>query len=244
MKKHLTLFLSVCLLLGAGLRAAASHIVGGNFELLATRGTPGWYALSLHMFFDEVNGQQGAVTNALTATIFRKSDNRQMQTIELRLQRRTAVVYANEACANASSLRTTDIIYTADLYLNPATYTDPEGYYIVWERCCRNNIITNILTPGNVGNVFYMEFPALTSQGRAMVNSSPELGRPNGEYICVNKPFQLSFAATDADGDRLVYSLVTPYAGNTSPRQPELVQAVGSSSYPLCLLYTSPSPRD
>lgn len=233
MKKLLTfLLLSGLVWLSVG-QVRASHIVGGNFEMRATSGTPGQYMLYLHMFYDEVNGQPGAVTQTITATIFRKSDNRYMQQVVLNQQTRTAVVYANEACASASSLRTTDILYASSLYLNPATYTDEGGYYIVWERCCRNTIITNILRPGNIGMVFYLEFPALGYQGRAFLNSSPTLSRPNGEYICVNKPFQLSFAATDPDGDQLVYSLVTPYAGNTTPQQPELQQAIGTSSYPL-----------
>jgi len=78
---------------------------------------------------------------------------------------------------------------------------------------------------------FYLEFPALRQNGQDFVNSSPDYGIPNGEYICRDDPFKLSFAATDADGDRLVYSMVTPFAGYSNNRTAEPVPR-GASTYP------------
>ncbi len=208
----------------------ASHIVGGNFEM-AYQGTPGNFLLSMRLFFDEANGSRTSLTNQVTAVIFRKSDNEKMQDIVLVQNGRTPVQYTNEACAKARSLKTTDVGYSANLRLNPLLYNDPAGYYIVWERCCRNAAADNILSPGQTGMTFYLEFPALLQNGVDFINSSPDYGIPNGEYICKDDPFKLSFAATDADGDRLVYSMVTPFAGYSSSRTAEPIPR-GASTYP------------
>lgn len=221
--------LLIFLLLAAG-AAQASHIVGGNFEMRANGNTPGSYTLNLSMFFDENNGSQNAVTNSITVSIFRKRDNQRMEDVTMFLQSRTAVNYANQACASARSLRTTDIRYSTGLTLS-AAYDDEQGYYVVWERCCRNNSVDNILQPGRVGMTFYLEFPPVRYLSQPFLNSSPAFAFPNGEYICRGQPFQLNFSATDADGDLLRYSLVTPYIGFASANNPN-APAQGSSSYP------------
>ncbi|MCY7351204.1 MAG: gliding motility-associated C-terminal domain-containing protein [Cytophagaceae bacterium] len=211
--------------------ALASHIVGGNLEMKAQGTQAGRFTLILSLFFDEINGSPNAETATITATVFRKSDNRLMTTVTLTRQERISVKYTNEACATARSLRTTDIRYVSDLILNPAMYDDPAGYYIVWERCCRNSSADNITRPGQAGMAFYLEFPALRANGQDVLNSSPTFGTPNGEYICKGEPFKLNFDATDADGDQLKYNLVTPYSGYATSGQPQPTPR-GSSSYP------------
>ncbi len=222
----------LCLLLGLPGWVRASHIVGGNFEMIANGGRPGSFSLALSLFFDEANGRQGAVTQTITASIFRKSDNIRMTDVTMYLQNRTAVVYANEACAQARSLKTSDIRYLAQLNVNPALFADPAGYYLVWDNCCRNAAITNIRNPSRVGMTFYLEFPAMQSGGQDFLNSSPRFSTPNGDYICLGDPFKLGFGATDADGDELRYALVTPYAGFNVGNNNDNPIPRGSSSYP------------
>jgi gliding motility-associated-like protein len=211
--------------------AWASHIVGGNFEM-TYNGRPGSYSLALSLFFDEINGRQNAVQQNITVSIFRKSDNWRMLDVPMSLQTRTAVVYANEACAAARSLRTSDIRYLGQMNVNPALFDDPGGYYLVWDNCCRNAVITNIRNPSRVGMTFYLEFPAMRSGGQDFLNSSPKFSTPNGDYICLGEPFKLGFGATDADGDELRYSLVTPYVGFNTGSNNDSPIPRGSSSYP------------
>ena len=61
-----------------------------------------------------------------------------------------------------------------------------------------------------------MEFPPLSIR-----NSSPIYAGPNGDYICKDVPYTMNTAATDADGDELRYSLVTPLRGNTTEQFPD-----------------------
>ncbi|GGB80348.1 hypothetical protein GCM10011325_04860 [Dyadobacter sediminis] len=162
-----------------------------------------------------------------TLYIYRKKDDRMMGEILATYVSVKSIQYQNKACAIIRSLNTSIGTYKGNIFLDPQKYNDPEGYYMVWERCCRNDDINNIVRPGDNGMVFYLEFPPVT-----VSNSSPEFLPPNGQYICSNRPFSMNMSATDEDGDELRYSLVTPYRGNTSPDDPYGTANV-SNGYPL-----------
>jgi hypothetical protein len=118
------------------------------------------------------------------------------------------------------------------LILSASNYNDPGGYYVIWDRCCRTDGVDNLLNRGqNVGMVFTFEFPPISINGQPIRNSSPNFGIPNGDYICINKPFKMSMKATDTDGDELVYSLVTPIQGYTNNTQ-TFGTGQSRSSYP------------
>ncbi|MEM7162794.1 MAG: gliding motility-associated C-terminal domain-containing protein, partial [Bacteroidota bacterium] len=89
---------------------------------------------------------------------------------------------------------------------------NPNGYYFAWERCCRNEIITNVQDPGDWGMVFTFSMPDPLLQ-----NSSPVFDEyPARAYFCSDATNNLSFTAFDADGDSLVYSLDDPRTGAAS----------------------------
>ncbi len=85
-----------------------------------------------------------------------------------------------------------------------------ESYYVVYQRCCRNNTITNIINPGATGATYYVE---LTAKSQQVCNSSPVFDDFPPIVICANEPIDFSHSATDADGDQLVYQLCTPFDG-------------------------------
>ena len=86
----------------------------------------------------------------------------------------------------------------------------PTGYYITYQRCCRNMTVNNIVDPLNTGGTYSIRItgPALLAK-----NSSPEFKQWNDIYICVNEALTFDHSATDVDGDQLVYRLITPYSG-------------------------------
>ena len=192
-----------------------SHIVGGNFQLIQLSKGSAQFRLSLIMFFDEKNGNQQSKDLNITVGIFRKRDNVKMDEITLPLNIESSVVYANQACADQQSLKTLQFEYSKDIFLPPATYNDPSGYFVVWERCCRNSVITNINSPGATGQTFYLSFPPTT-----MNNSTPQFKSIDGEYICIGSNYKLLFDATDPDGDQLSYRLVAPYKGTSNLNSP------------------------
>lgn len=91
------------------------------------------------------------------------------------------------------------------------------GYYIVYQRCCRNAAITNIVNPGNIGVSYLAEIPPFQSgecpNNSAVFNSLPP------QIICANNPFLYDFSATDPDGDSLSYELCEAHPGGT-PNNP------------------------
>ncbi|MEY4538769.1 MAG: hypothetical protein RLZZ306_526 [Bacteroidota bacterium] len=210
----------------------ANHILGGNFELNNT-GTNGYYELKLNLFFDKARRAITQADNNLKVAIYRKSDNRLMKSMTLvssQLQG-TPLVYTNEKCAATQGLNISIISFTENIYLDPSTYDDPQGYYVVWDRCCRNSA-DNISNSLNAGMLFYLEFPPLLKSGTELKNSSPRFVAPNGEYICKGQDFKFDNGAVDADGDQLRYSFVTPYNGFSGPNAPT-PDPRGSSNYPL-----------
>ena len=192
----------------------ASHIAGGNIEFVATD-KPGQFQLSLNLYIDDASKSPDAIIEpSIVLSVFRTGDNQLMGDYTLKLVRKLVLVYANPACARTRGLQTSEVRYTTLVQLDPNRFNDPAGYYVVWEKCCRNSNVVNIRNPESSGMIYYLSFPPLIRNGVSFRNSSPVFLTPNAEYICVNKPFSLAFRATDADGDELRYSLTTPYNDN------------------------------
>jgi gliding motility-associated-like protein len=212
----------------------ADHIVGGELRIRPS-GTVNGFEITLLQFWDEnkliiptktIPGNRDATA---TLYIYQKGTNQFMDSLMVTYQSSQSVTYQNKSCAVARSMKTLQGVYMGSITLSPQKYSDDAGYYVVWERCCRNGDINNIKQPGTTGMVFYLEFPPLR-----VVDSSPEFQFPNGQYICVNRPFSMNMSATDADGDELRYSLVTPMGGNTGVTPGMSVgNAKPKSSYPL-----------
>jgi hypothetical protein len=57
------------------------------------------------------------------------------------------IPYTNPDCSEYGNVRTRLIKYSSLVTLASANFNDPEGYYIAWDRCCRNDVISNIQNP-------------------------------------------------------------------------------------------------
>lgn len=97
-------------------------------------------------------------------------------------------------------------IYNFNLTL-PAS---DETYHIVYQRCCRNNTISNIIEPGGSGATYVMELSPLA---QSLCNDSPVFNDFPPIVICAGEPLVFDHSATDADGDQLVYELCSPLLG-------------------------------
>jgi gliding motility-associated-like protein len=90
--------------------------------------------------------------------------------------------------------------------------TIDSSYHVVYQRCCRNNTITNIIDPGAAGSTYYVEVTPLAQQ---TCNSSPVFTNLPETVICVNEPLNIDASAFDVEGDQLVYSFCSPLSGGT-----------------------------
>jgi len=97
----------------------------------------------------------------------------------------------------------------------------PGGYQIAYQRCCRNNTISNIIAPEDTGATYSIE---IGPQALQECNSSPVFNNWPPLYICVNVPMEIDQSAVDPDGDSLVYRLCDPLRGavpnNPMPQPP------------------------
>ncbi len=213
----------------------ATHIVGGEIELSVVKGQTGaTHRVNLNLYFDDINGDKGAITQNITLAFYRKRDNQYMGFSTIPIVNNFLIQYSNPVCAQNNSIRTRLIQYSDLIYLDSNLFNDPQGYYIVWERCCRNGTITNIQNPGDAGSTFYLSFPPLSINGSFFYNSSPSFKVVSGDYICLNRPFTFEFGANDSDGDSLIYTLQTPLNGFSTKDIGNIEPfPKGSSNYPV-----------
>lgn len=234
MRKHIQgiiLFVSVLCMIAYAARG--SHIYGGNMSLQATS-TPGFYKLSLTLFFDKRNADPSNGYDSPTVYIFRKKDNIRVRSVFLPQEEQRDLFKNTPACTNLLPLDLLRIRYSATINLSPSEYNEAQGYYVIWERCCRNGDIVNIQNARSTGMAFRMDFPAVVQKGIGFQDSSPDFSIPPADYVCINRPFKASFKATDTDGDQLQYELVDPLAGYTSeyPETNRIGSGLSRASYP------------
>ena len=81
------------------------------------------------------------------------------------------------------------------------------SYMIAYQRCCRNNTISNIWDPGDQGAAYTIE---ITSAAQQSCNNSPKFRQFPPIVICVDQPLEFDHGAVDTENDNLVYEFCTP----------------------------------
>ncbi len=209
----------------------ATHIVGGGFNMVY-KGNYN-YTIRLTLYFDSINGSQGAIDQDATFTIFRQSDNLRLNQVDVPLKSRNeTIAYDANDCGSAANIKTALLIYETEIFLSPSEFNHPQGYYVMWERCCRNGTITNIVSPGGTGQTFVMTFPPVVKNNIPFENSSPVFKPAPNNLFCINLLNKVNFSATDADGDSLVYDLVNPLNSITADSIVPRIQVGTPGPYP------------
>ena len=181
----------------------ASHIVGGDISVRYVSGND--FEVTLIFYRDCLNGQVGFDSQVTLGVFDKVTDAFEFQfTMSMISQDSLAL---GDSCFTPSNLCVEQGVYR-DIITFP---NNPNGYYLSWQRCCRNNIIQNITGPGSAGMVFYAEIP-----DPILGNSTPVFGSYPNAYLCQNQLNTQNFSAVDIDGDSLVYSLITPLNGNAN----------------------------
>ncbi len=119
--------------------------------------------------------------------------------------------------------------FTQDL---PKLTSPDQSYFVVYQRCCRNESITNIIDPGSIGATYMVE---VSYDAQEALNNSPVFRNFPPIIICNEFPIDFDHSATDADGDLLVYSFCSPFAGGGNILQsPGLFSCDGAVPTPPC----------
>jgi gliding motility-associated-like protein len=185
--------------------ADATHVVGGEiyYDNLGANN----YRINMKVYRDCLNGVP-PFDNPAFFTIFDASGN-VYTTLQVAYTNSISVPPSiNSPCAptTVGNACVEEAIYTATVTLPPLI----GGYYIAYQRCCRNMTILNLVNPNSVGATYWEHIPGPEV---VAVNSSPRFTNRPPIYICNGLPIKFDHVATDPDGDSLVYTLCTPFNG-------------------------------
>ncbi len=203
--KTYVLFLCYFFSYGWALQSKATHIVGGDLHLKYLQGST--YEIQFNLYFDLINGIPSLKDDIIRIAIFDKVTNERVDTLTLIKDFEQELDYKQPLCRDIYKIRVLHIYFKRQITFDMSRYTSPDGYYLVWQKCCRNASVNNIVSPINAGNTFYLEMPKFAT---ILGNSTPKFSVPKAEYLCYQKPTEIDFSATDADGDELRYYLDHP----------------------------------
>lgn len=213
---------SFCLLLLPLLwsnQSLATHLVGGCIELKWNGGDS--YTITVRILRDCENGNPNAYFDQTIAVgIFEKNTNIKKTQFTLSFSQFNpdddTLKFTGANCANIVTGCTHIGTYRTIVTLNSNTYNSNNGYYLSWQRCCRNGIINNIINPGDAAMTLYTEVPNL----RLVKNSSPHYTNNPNTLLCANNLFEYNMDFVDDDGDELKYSFIDPINGHLDRNQP------------------------
>lgn len=197
----------------------ATHIVGGEmtYQYLGNNR----YQINLSVFIDCINGQPGAIADDAQAYIgvFDGSSGNILNGYPVLINRQgpTRITKVNYNCISTTPNACVDHYwYQTTLTLPPRT----GGYVVSFQRCCRNNTITNLVAPNSTGANYWTHIPDPRTLSDGKPNSSGVFKNLPPNFLCTNTLLKFDHSATDADGDSLAYDLFWPYLGasNTQPR--------------------------
>jgi gliding motility-associated-like protein len=203
-------FVLVLIGLHAGATAHATHMVGGEivYQCLGNDS----FLITLNVFRDCYNGVP-PFDNPASIGVFDENWNYITQYLLPYTKDDTLGVTLNDPCLQ----------FPPDVCVHRTSYTKraklpfrPGGYNLVYQRCCRNVLIRNIIDPEATGASFVAH---ITEASLQLCNSSPVFRQWPPVAICVDQPILFDHGANDPDGDSLVYKLCAPNSG-ANPDQP------------------------
>ena len=187
--------------------ANASHIVGGEiyYDYLGSNN----YKFYISVYRD-CNSDGASFDSPLSLGVF--SGGALIQSVDVGFNGSliVPVVFNNPCVIPPNNICTENSVYTVILNLPPSV----NGYTITYQRCCRGPNINNLINPDDTGFTLTCDIPPLANND--FINSSPRFIDYPPLLLCNNEDLIFDHSATDPDGDQLIYSLVTPFAGASS----------------------------
>jgi hypothetical protein len=200
-KKTLILFLTLC----AGVPLYATHLLGGimYYKFIGFTNslrTEAKYEITLKIYRDCYNGQAD-YDQPLELGIY--DNNRDLERIEevyyIQKVNVTPVQVAN--CTTKPNVCIEEAFYKVTVVLHAG-----HEHHLLYQRCCRN--AQNNLQD-DMGQSYYCMIPPASTYP----DYSPVIIGVPAPYVCAGDTVTYSNAATDDDGDSLVYSIEQPWSG-------------------------------
>lgn len=209
MKFFLKIFLFSLLLWSNLGNSFASHVIGGDISYRCLGNNQ--FEITFILYHDCLDGDREAIEADYTSywAIFTANTNGYVTGGGTNYISKEIIPtgFSNECIKNIPNTCMQKMVFKIPVTLPPSA----QGYRFVYQRCCRNQSINNILDPGNTGASFTSLIPPFTanqcSNNSAVFNQAPP------QIICANNPFTFDFSASDMDGDSLSYELCQAVIG-------------------------------
>lgn len=205
----LVVFYTLASLVSFPERAGASHIVGGEITYVCL-GT-NRYQITVSIFRDCLGGIAGAIgeDDPAKLSIFTTNGTKVIEdSIYASVTGGTVIPpnFKNDCVNNPPNTCLNRIVFQRTYTLNNST----TGYKVVYQRCCRNASILNIINPSNTGATYSCIIPPASA---APCNNSAVFRNFPPQIICINNPLVYDHSAIDPDGDSLSYEFCQGYDG-------------------------------
>ena len=235
MKKiHISLWLIAFALFWDPSVLTAKHIVGGEitYKFLSGDGlTSNRYQFTIRIYRD---GNSTGAPFDPSAAIGIFADGRLIESFTQPISTITDVPLPVYPCLVPPDVKVQEGLYVFEKDLPVITGT----YVIMYQRCCRNESITNVFKPGDVGASYTID---ITGTAQRLKNNSPVFKQFPPTVICAGEPLRFDHSATDAEGNQLVYEFCQPLGGGgqSQPNQSGSNNCNTPAPNPPC--FTSPT---
>ncbi|HEU4608973.1 MAG TPA: PKD domain-containing protein, partial [Chitinophagaceae bacterium] len=212
------------LLIGVHSIARADHITGGEmfYTYLGKNGSENKYQVTLKLFMRCNSGRR--FNDPTTVAVFDRLSNARVKDISVPLSRQENIRLNN---SNPCITNPPDVCYDVAYYEFTVSLPPNEnGYLLVSQVNYRIAGINNLSQGyGQIGATYTAEIPGTSGNGAPVINNSAQFTGSDLVIVCASNSFSYSFAAKDADGDRLQYAFGPAYVSgtsgtNVSPPQP------------------------
>jgi gliding motility-associated-like protein len=235
--KH-TRFIAIAVLfalLSTPVSSWAKHIIGGDitYQYISDAGANSKVWRFTMKIYRDCNGGGAPFDSDASISIFRGTyqNNVLYDDFVVNYNDFTQLIPDTPQCVTKiPNVCVQEAVYVFDRTL-PVT-ANGESYFIVYQRCCRNESISNIVNPGGVGATYMVE---LTREAQLLNNNSPVFKNFPPIIICANFPIDFDHSAIDSEGDLLLYEFCSPFVGGGPITQgPDLFSCDGAKPTPSC----------
>lgn len=207
------LIILLALVLGTFSAASARHIIGGVMTYRCL--SPGTYEFTLKVYRDCNCTNCADFDPVASIGIYRctgsncspQTQGNPFRREDVPLLTRGSIPAPSYPCLIPPNVCVQEGIYRFTVNLPIST---TQSYFVTYQRCCRNETINNIITPSEVGATYSVE---ITPAAQQVCNNGPTFDDFPPTVICAGIPLEYNHAATDADGDQLVYEFCSPLLG-------------------------------
>ncbi len=190
---------------------SATHIIGGSISYIYEGGDV--YTIRLEILRDCNNGNPNAYFDDPASVGIYDADNNLVENLLIPFSgiddTLNYSISAGIDCLLPPSICVHQTVYEQEVSLPLLA----GGYTIVYQRCCRNLQIVNIVDPLSQGMTFH------THIDPSIPNSSPQFNNDVPVNSWTDYGFVYNGSATDPDGDCLIYEMVAAFSG-ASPAEP------------------------